>query len=125
MDGPSAAETEAAKCIGRMSERLKIAKVGRDRPNRRVEPCRSRGEHHLDADGKQLAFVSGWLDANFCAQIQLPKPKLPYSRLLGDGSCRQDAGGRLQQRHDLDGAFGEACPLLGRREQRTKIVDLL
>jgi hypothetical protein len=33
------------------------------RPNGRGQPCRSRGEHHLDADRKEFAFVSRWLDA--------------------------------------------------------------
>src|SRR6266542_3379244 len=125
MDCPSAAETDPTKGIRRMPQRHEIPEIGRDRPNQKVEPGRGRGEHHLDADGKQLAFVSGWLDANFCAQIQLPKPKLPHSRLLGDGSCRQDAGGRLQQRHDLDGTFCEACLLLGPRQQLSKAADLL
>jgi hypothetical protein len=84
-----------------------------------------RRQHHLDADREQLAFISGRLEANFCAQVQLAKPKLPHSRFSGDGWCRQDAGSRLQQRHDLDGTFCQPGLLLCRREQFTNPADLL
>jgi hypothetical protein len=51
--------------------------------------------------------------------------KLPHSRFSGDGWCRQDAGSRLQQRHDLDGTFCQPGLLLCRREQFTNPADLL
>jgi hypothetical protein len=89
MDRPAATETEPAKGIRRMLQGLVIPKIGRDRSDRRGQPGRGRGEHHLDADRKQLAFVIGRLDANLRAQVQLAKPQLPHSWLLSDGSCRE------------------------------------
>jgi hypothetical protein len=78
----------------------------------------------LDPDRNQLALVSRWLDANLRAQIQLAKAKLPHSWLLSDGPRREDAGSRLQQRHNPDRAFDEAGLSLGRAEELTKTADL-
>jgi hypothetical protein len=68
--------------------------------------------------------ADGWMPTS-AHRSSSPSPQLPHSWLFGDGSGRQDTGRRLQQRHDPNGPFSEAGPLLGRPQQLTKTADLL